>query len=115
MFMNDPRVSALVQIWFGAFGSQPKKVKDLLRESPAPLLELLLRFGHEPENRERVMEYGLSLAKADLADAVRSQDFARIQDADARLTMVAAAIDRSRWSEGEWHRYFGNKGKLWLR
>jgi len=55
------------------------------------------------------------MAKIDLADAVRSQDFALIKEAEERLTMVAAAIDRASWSPGDWHRFFGNKGKLFLR
>jgi hypothetical protein len=181
--MFDPRLTTMMQVWFSAFGSRHRKVKDLLRESPGPLLELFLRFGHDPDDRhqisprhlgiflshlvrgppisgfqmrsrqannqaafslvdatdadvpgtppavhstvqrpipadiqdEDVMEAALTLAKYNLNDALRSQDLALIQEAEERLTMVAAAIDRARWSRDDWHRYFGNKGRLWLR
>ena len=73
------------------------------------------RISRRTAASSRAADRAITLAKDNLNDALRSQDLVLIQEAEERLTMVAAAIDRARWSRDDWHRYFGNKGRLWLR
>jgi len=57
----------MVQIWFSTFGSKARKVGELLRESPAPLIELFLRFAHDPDDRHKISPRHLGLMLARLA------------------------------------------------